>query len=283
MRVDSIRSLSFGVIATFGITAAVAQSLAAAAYRNLGSIELAKATVVRTPGPNRDLMGTLQRLERSERFYERESSWSSYPLSASRRRFVVRLKRADLYATGAHWPDALEEYDRALLMVEDSGEAHRRMGEILVYHLPHTAESLQESLRHLKRATEINPQLAYARVVYGHALMAVGRTDDAVRELEIAVSIDGNAYFETVLAGLYASTGRLTLAQDHFGRAVAIDSGRPDSWLGLATVLGRLGHRREAEAACAKGFASRPKSVEAELCRRLVQELSAGRQEATFQ
>ena len=86
------------------------------------------------------------------------------------------------------------------------------------------------SLSASKQATEVNPTDAQARILYALMLAYVGRTPDANREAERAMSVlDGPSaqnlwYMELQAARVYLAGGQFDRAMDHLEKIVALKS-----------------------------------------------------------
>jgi serine/threonine-protein kinase len=79
--------------------------------------------------------------------------------------------------------------------------------------------------KHFLRAIEIKPSLAAAHHWYFHVLNEVGKTDDALREREIAARLEpGSALNQLSLARLYMYTKRYDEAIVHFDKAIENDN-----------------------------------------------------------
>ncbi len=91
------------------------------------------------------------------------------------------------------------------------------------------------------------PGNSRARLHYGHALLAAGRTKDAAAQYEAAIGLapnEGNAHL--ALAGALLQSGRESDALIHYEHARRLGLDSADTHVGLAAALVRLGRMPEA-------------------------------------
>ena len=90
------------------------------------------------------------------------------------------------YRTGPQWiQDAKAAVDHALLLDNSIAEAHVAAAMIESYQ-----EDNEVANASLRRALELNPNLAVAHLRYGWALCSAGHLDEAVREIKRAQELD---------------------------------------------------------------------------------------------
>jgi len=99
---------------------------------------------------------------------------------------------------------------------------------------------LQGAERELRRAIELNPNLARAHHLYGFGILGTtGRLDDAIRELQEAERLDPlSPIISTNLGDMLLSAGRVTEAENQYREVLtnAPDFGYAHSRLGLALL-----------------------------------------------
>ena len=102
----------------------------------------------------------------------------------------------------------------------------------------------------LRKAIELNPDDASAYNNLGRAYYVLGRMDEAEAAFKEAISLDpktGPAYFN--LGNIYASRGEDALALEAYRKAVAVWPFVPEYWYSLAGMLEAAGLKSEAIAA----------------------------------
>jgi tetratricopeptide (TPR) repeat protein len=112
-------------------------------------------------------------------------------------------------------------------------------------------EMLEKAIEYERRALSINPALADAHTWLGAALLALGRTDEALRSLQEAVRLEpGQARPWSMLArGYWIGKGQLTEGIDALERAVAINPQFGYAHLQLAFLYTEIGDFDSAERA----------------------------------
>ena len=100
---------------------------------------------------------------------------------------------------------------------------------------------------------------AGARYTLGSAYVALARTQQGIRLLEVAVRIEPtNELFLAGLGEVYAHVGRDEAAAALFRRSLQSDPGNPVAAIGLAALLQKQGRAAEAETILRQGLARRP-------------------------
>jgi TolB-like protein/Flp pilus assembly protein TadD/tRNA A-37 threonylcarbamoyl transferase component Bud32 len=103
-------------------------------------------------------------------------------------------------------------------------------------------DALREAESASRRAIELAPDLAEARLSYGLALHLSGRDAEATAELERAIELDPTSYEAHYFFGRIAFTrGDMDAAARHFERAGTIAPDAYDSWYLLGMACRRLG------------------------------------------
>jgi tetratricopeptide (TPR) repeat protein len=101
--------------------------------------------------------------------------------------------------------DAASHYEAALQLEPRDAETHYNFANLLAA----DAANLPEAIRHYEAALHVRPDLGAARNNLAIALYRAGRLDDAIAELENAVSRDAsNADAQKNLAKLRAMRAR---------------------------------------------------------------------------
>jgi len=106
---------------------------------------------------------------------------------------------------------------------------------------------IPEAIRHLKRATELNPAWPEPHYDLGTALLSQGQFAEACPSLEKAVElIPHRSEWWNDLEATYLQLGRLEQAQQAFERAVTLKPMYAMAHYNLAQLLARLDRNREA-------------------------------------
>ena len=125
---------------------------------------------------------------------------------------------------------------KALEIDEGLAEVHSALGNIALQYdwdWP-TAE------KELKRAVELNPNLAEAHHVYSEYLQAMGRFDDGVREIVLAQALDPLSEIINFHHGLcLVGAGREDEAIDQFKKTLELEPNSPAGHWGLGLVYER--------------------------------------------
>lgn len=134
--------------------------------------------------------------------------------------------------------EAITEVEKALQLDPLSAGSHNTAGAI--YQL---AGRYSEALEHHERAMEMDPDLAHTN--YGLTLLAMGRVEEGVHELEKALSVGRSSFEKSNLGYAYAVAGRredaLRIVQE-----LKSAPNRGSVSYGLAQVYAGLGQKEEA-------------------------------------
>ena len=149
--------------------------------------------------------------------------------------------------------EAIADFQRA--MARDETSAPALAGLARAYWLDYFAGSLdpqrlEQALAAARRAVELDPYLAIARVSLGMVHFEMGDAEAAVRELGQALQLEPlNAEAHFGLSRLYDSQGDLSRAEEEIRQAIEAPAGRwyHHAWLG--TLHLKAGRYPEAEAA----------------------------------
>ncbi len=127
-------------------------------------------------------------------------------------------------------PQKLEYIRRALEIDPDLAEAHASLGYQLM-----CKQDWVASERELKRAQELNPNYAQAYAWNGMRLTMIGKYDEALAELDRALAIEPTAnginFYKAVTL---AAAGRRVAAIQHFKRIIEMDPAFPWAYSNLA-------------------------------------------------
>jgi tetratricopeptide (TPR) repeat protein len=148
------------------------------------------------------------------------------------------------------WPRARSLADRAIALDPKLAEAWSARGLEAGFH----RWSWNEAKAACERAIELNPASALAHSQYALAyLLPVGRVDDAIRQFELAISLDPLfSVAQYVLGFSYLSAGRFEDAVRQYVRTIELGSPHPDVYWDYGMALGYLGRHGEARKAFEK-------------------------------
>lgn len=133
------------------------------------------------------------------------------------------------------FPKAKAYATRAIGLDETVAEGHVAMGRLLRL----SEWKYEEADEELRRAVELEPNLASAHAFRAQGLMSLGRSDEATREAERALELDPfSATTCQILGTVYLYSSRYDQAIELYQRALEIDpnSAFPLGNLGLAYV-----------------------------------------------
>jgi serine/threonine protein kinase/Flp pilus assembly protein TadD len=113
-------------------------------------------------------------------------------------------------------------------------------------------EMVQQSIETERRAITIDPELADARMWLGGSLLRIGRTDDAIAEIQEALRLDpnnGQAY-QSLARAYWVGKGDFKAAIPLFERAITLNPEAGYSYLQLSLLLAWEGQLERAEEIC---------------------------------
>jgi tetratricopeptide (TPR) repeat protein len=137
--------------------------------------------------------------------------------------------------------EAVEALSAAIAIYPDSVHAHNNLGVALRTRDP------ERALTHLRRAVELDPEFAEARVNLASVLLDRGQTDEAQRALDAALALeprDAATHFRVGSALL--QHGRLDEAASHFETTLALDPTHVGARNSLGVVRLRKGDPKAA-------------------------------------
>ena len=133
---------------------------------------------------------------------------------ASKRHFNLGNKLDDL----AKYIEAKHEYELAIEIEPRFPQAHMNLGNVL-----RKLNRCEESIYHYKEALKYDKDNKMVHFNYGMAFICLGQHINAISELEIAVSLDGNYSIAlSELAQCYAVVGNNGRAFKHSFRAILL-------------------------------------------------------------
>ncbi len=147
-------------------------------------------------------------------------------------------------------PKAKEAAQKALKLDDKLAEAHASLGLALVME-----EDFEEAERQYLRAIQLNPGYGYAHYWYSLLLDRMSRTQEGLRELELAFELDPlSVVIVTNLASKKASSGDWVKAEELIRRALEIEPSRGVTYTVYGAGLRRLGLAEEAIQVYAKAI-----------------------------
>ena len=121
-----------------------------------------------------------------------------------------------------------------------------------------------EAMEALRRAIEIQPNLAVAHVQLGLTLLAVGRVDEAMVEMKRAIVLDPNdAHAYVGLGNVSRAMRRYAEAIDMYKQATSLDSNYFSAYANLGTVYGITEHYPESAEAFQQALRIDPNNADA--------------------
>ena len=127
--------------------------------------------------------------------------------------------------------EALDLARKAVILGPRECLSHNTLGECLLRTASRPGAppgQLEEGIRELRTAVELNSSFADARVNLAMALMGTGQTDEARAQLTAALEAEPHhADAHQVLGELLAAQGDFRGAADEFARATALRPGSP--------------------------------------------------------
>lgn len=137
---------------------------------------------------------------------------------------------------------AVEALQKAISADPAYAPAHAALGDAYWqrFNSTHEKEWADKALESARRAVELNPRLAVARVTLGNIFRRTGQYEEAISQFEHALGLDPlNADARSGLARAYVGMGREDQAEDLYRKAIEM---RPDDWRNHS-ALGVFYHR----------------------------------------
>jgi TolB-like protein/Tfp pilus assembly protein PilF len=140
-------------------------------------------------------------------------------------------------------PKAIEAAEKAAELDDSLGVAHAQLGVLAIWYEWDPARAERE----FRRALELDPNNADARIYYAHLLSNQGKHDEALREAEAARSLEPlNTRFNALEGQFLIHAGRTDEALARLQAAIGLDPNHFLSHLFLATAYIEKGMYAEA-------------------------------------
>jgi protein O-mannosyl-transferase len=154
---------------------------------------------------------------------------------------------------------AIDHYQRAVVLRPDYAEAHYNLGRLLVEH-----GQLADAIAHYERAAAINPADAEAQNNLGVTLFGIGRPDDAIAHYQKALEIRPDyAEASCNLANALIAKGDFDGAIARYSACLAAIPDQEEAQYNLASALLRKGRMDEAIVEYQKVLQMHPESADA--------------------
>lgn len=206
--------------------------------------------VTRSPGSARGHVGLADVLSGQGRDAEAEQQYAAAERIQPRLSFIP-IGRALIAFRHARWAEVVTQSDRELA-VDSVNMNARLLKAAALLRLQRPAEALAT----LAPIRALRPGYPVLEGAYGQALLALGRTDEALGPLEHAERwTHDDADLSFALATAYVRGQRWADARRLFTETVTIDPGYYDAWLRLATTCQLAGDAAGRDAALARAAA----------------------------
>jgi tetratricopeptide (TPR) repeat protein len=182
-------------------------------------------------------------LDRALEEYERAKEYNTFLPGDEADLASCYFGQARVYEAQRNWEAAMWHYEAGLQVTPDAA-AYAALGRIHHYELRDlgTAEAL------FKQAIALDPQEAWWHVSLGELYVAEEKYEQAVAELEDALSLGGNAALvpdvHDKLGRCYYALGQFERAVDAYQHALALDPQYNAARKGLEDALNALENRR---------------------------------------
>jgi tetratricopeptide (TPR) repeat protein len=138
-----------------------------------------------------------------------------------------------LFLDAGRLDEGVRELREALQLQPGYAEAHNNLGTAL-----QTAGRMDEALPHFREAARLAPNDDRVHLNFANALDGSGRGDEALRHYERAIALNGDsAEAHNNLGALLASRGLVDQAARHFQQALAIQPEYADALRNMSQVL----------------------------------------------
>lgn len=185
------------------------------------------------PRPGRDAIQALlvQASEHDLRGdYDRAVECYNEVLTADPKNVAACNALGEVLTRAGRYPEAGEQFRRAIGMKESFAEAHCNLGSLL-----RSLGQIKESEQPLRRALKLKPTLIEAQISLGATLSTLGRMSEARSLLEKALRTAPRQFQAlTSLGQLAALEGKFSEADELFKRVLEIEPKAPLAWVGLA-------------------------------------------------
>ena len=140
--------------------------------------------------------------------------------------------------------------EKALKLDETLAETHAALARLTFYEWDWAGAE-----REYRRAVELNPSYALARIWYAQYLYAMQRFEEAVTQARFAQQLDPGSLVVNTWAGrAYFLAGRVEEAMASLQKALELDPGYPDASISLAQSYVTLGMHQNAISALQKAL-----------------------------
>ena len=131
---------------------------------------------------------------------------------------------------GANRVQARQWAEKALKLDDTLAETHTALGWVTFHEWDWAGAE-----REYRRAVELNPGYALARIWYSQYLYAMQRFEEAVAQAQVAQQLDpGSLYVNTRAGAAYFLAGRVEEAMASWQKVLELDPGYPDASIELA-------------------------------------------------
>jgi len=131
---------------------------------------------------------------------------------------------------GANRVQARQWAEKALKLDDTLAETHTALGWVTFHEWDWAGAE-----REYRRAVELNPSYALARIWYAQYLYAMQRFEEAATQAQVAQQLDpGSLYVNTRAGAAYFLAGRVEEAMASWQKALELDPGYPDASIELA-------------------------------------------------
>jgi predicted TPR repeat methyltransferase len=170
---------------------------------------------------------------------------------------------ADCYTHDERFTEALDAYDKIIVLDSTIAQTHNNRGVILQNFGRHT-----DALDSFDRAIELESNFSDAHINRGNALRLLRRYDDALAAYDKALALNSKLPHAWLGRGnVLCELKRHDEAVDAYGRALAQKPDFAEAWLGRGNVLCDLKRYDDAFDAYGKALAQKPDFAEAWLGR----------------
>jgi serine/threonine-protein kinase len=153
-------------------------------------------------------------------------------------------------------PQAREAAEKALKLDDKLAEAHASLGLIIGM-----GEERDNAEKEFLRAIELNPGYAYAHYWYSTWLGSMGRTEEEMREVEIASELDPLSVVILTNLGCKKLAEDSLKAEELIGRAIEIEPSRMSTYNAYGQCLRDLGRHEKALSVYARALEAAPSHV----------------------
>jgi TolB-like protein/Tfp pilus assembly protein PilF len=152
------------------------------------------------------------------------------PAYAGMAQLYARTRGSLARDPGANRAQARQWAEKALKLDDTLAETHTALGWVIFHEWDWAGAE-----RQYRRAVELNPSYALARIWYAQYLYAMERFEEAVAQAQVAQQLDpGSLYVNTRAGAAYFLAGRVEEAMASWQKVLELDPGYPDASIELA-------------------------------------------------